>query len=330
MTTNRLIDRYSRHLNYLRISITDRCNLRCVYCVPRATIQWLPHEEVLRYEEILRILGVGVALGITKVRVTGGEPLVRKGVYRFLNQLGGFSELSDLSLTTNGVLLKQNAERIKAAGIHRLNVSLDTLEGEKFKAITGRDHFREVWEGILLAHELGFFPIKINVVAMNGVNDKELKELARLSFAYPFHIRFIEYMPVGKEHLDANRSILAEEIIARIAGLGRLVPLEKRKNDGPAERFCFEGAKGEIGIIRPMSHHFCHRCNRLRLTASGALRPCLLSDYQVDLKGPMRGGCSDKDLEELFLKAVRFKPLQHHIDPNSAETVRDQMCSIGG
>jgi cyclic pyranopterin phosphate synthase len=327
----KLIDPFNRNLTYLRVSITDRCNLRCMYCVPpREKIPRLAHAQVLRYEEMLRIIRLGVQLGITKIRVTGGEPLVRKGVYGFLSELGKIEGLTDISLTTNGVLLRDHLTQIRDAGIQRLNISLDTLDPEKFKRITGRDYFAQVWEGIEAAHAMGFHPIKFNTVVMKGINDDELMDIARLSFTHPFHMRFIEYMPIGDHHLDKKVALLAPEILARLRPLGELEKIHRTREDGPAERYRFTGARGEIGIIQPLSNHFCHRCNRLRLTAGGQLRPCLLSDRQEDLKGPIRKGCLDGDIVKVFLEAVRFKPMEHRIDGVQPEAVRDVMSTIGG
>ena len=217
MLKQKLIDKYNRHLNYLRISITDRCNLQCMYCMPPGFVTRLPHNEILRYEEIIRIIKVGISLGISKIRITGGEPLVRKGVYDFLEQLADMDGLRDIALTTNGVSLKDNIEKIKAAGIKRINISLDTLSRNKYKEITGHDKFDQVWEGIELAHKNGFDPIKLNMVALSGVNDDELADFARLSFSYPFHIRFIEYMPIGKSRMKYGPLLLVPEIKKRIS-----------------------------------------------------------------------------------------------------------------
>ena len=327
----KLVDHCNRHLNYLRISITDRCNLRCVYCVPQDRIPRLDHDEILTYEEILRIVRIGIELGITKVRITGGEPLVRKGVYAFLNDLSAIERLSDISLTTNGVNLKESLVKIKSTGINRINISLDTLNRKKFKDITGYDTFDQVWQGIELAEKMGFNPIKLNIVALKGINDDELIDMANLSFAYPFHIRFIEFMPIGKSNVDAGPLLLAPEIKKRISELGNLIPVEKAAHDGPARRYKFEGAIGEIGFIHALSHHFCDQCNRLRLTASGQLRPCLLSDRQEDLKGPMRKGCTDQEIAEIFLRTVQHKPTDHNLGiQDSSGCVCSQMRAIGG
>jgi cyclic pyranopterin phosphate synthase len=325
-----LIDPYNRHLNYLRLSVTDRCNLRCIYCSPGKFVP-LPHKDILTYEEMLRIVRLGIGLGISKVRVTGGEPLVRKGIYEFLKELSDMGKLSDISLTTNGVFLKENIEKIKSAGIKRINISLDTLDRQKFRHITRRDAFEQVWEGICAAESEGFDPIKINVVAMKGINDDELTDIAALSFSHPFHIRFIEYMPIGEsecEMRNAKCEMLAPEIFSCLKPLGKLIPVENGIHDGPAERYKFEGAKGEIGLIRPLSHHFCYKCNRLRLTASGQLRACLLSDYQADLKSPLRNGASDDELAAIFLETVRLKPYAHNL--SALHSVSTQMSSIGG
>ena len=331
MLNQKLIDRYNRVLNYLRVSITDHCNLRCMYCVPREEIPWLSHAQILRYEEILRLIKIGAEMGIAKVRITGGEPLVRKGVYEFLADLNQINGLSDVSLTTNGVLLAENIARIHAAGIRRINVSLDTLSRQKYKEITGHDQYEKVWRGILAAREMGMGPIKINVVALKGINEDELIDFARLSFLYPFHIRFIEHMPIGTSGTKIGQHLLAPEIKARLGSLGKLVPIEKGGSyDGPAERFKFQGAMGEVGFIRPLSRHFCAHCNRLRLTASGQLRTCLLSDNQVDLKGPLRMGCSDSELAQILLNAVQHKPSEHHLSDHCNGNVNSQMSAIGG
>ncbi len=330
MLKKKLIDKYNRHLNYLRISITDRCNLKCMYCMPPGVIPRLSHNEILRYEEIIRIIKAGIRLGISKVRITGGEPLVRKGVFDFLKRLSGMDGLCDIALTTNGVLLRDNIEKIKAAGIKRINISIDTLNSKKYKQISGYDKFDQVWEGIELAHENGFDPIKLNMVALSGINDDELADFARLSLSYPFHIRFIEYMPIGKSGMNNGSLLLVPEIKKRISTIGKLIPVKNSINDGPAERYKFEGAKGEIGFIGALSHHFCNRCNRLRLTASGQLRPCLLSDHCEDLKSPLRKGCSDEELAEVFLAAIQHKPSDHNLSISNQAEVSGQMSSIGG
>lgn len=330
MIKNVLTDRYQRHLNYLRVSITDRCNLRCVYCVPGVPLPRLDHREILSYEEILRVVRVGIGLGVNKVRITGGEPLVRKGVTGFLGRLTAMEGLRDVSLTTNGVRLEEEVDAIRAAGIRRINVSLDTLDPAKYLRITRRDQFSRVWNGIMAAHRAGFDPIKINVVALGGINDDELADLAGLAYDYPFHVRFIEYMPIGNVGDDHGRQIFREDILKRIGRLGNLTPVAQQKLDGPAERYRLAGARGEVGIIGAISNNFCRNCNRLRLTASGRLRTCLLSDREIDLKGPIRRGCTDRDLEAIFVRAARRKQACHHLTEPWTSKVNDRMSAIGG
>ncbi len=330
MTETKLIDRFNRNLNYLRLSITDRCNMGCIYCVPKDLVPKLSHQDILTYEEILRLVRICVNLGINKVRVTGGEPLVRKGVYQFLKELNRVGGIKDVALTTNGVLLYDNIQKIKSAGIKRLNISLDTLKKEKFREITGVDRLGEVWKGIMKAWEMGFSPIKINVVALSHVNEDEFIDFADLSFSYPFHIRFIEHMPIGESRMKNTDPLLITDIKKKISTMGKLVSVDKESSDGPAERYKFEGAKGEIGFIGAISQHFCESCNRLRLTASGQLRPCLLSDINEDLKIKIRAGCSDEEITETILKAVAQKPSTHSLLEDEKISVSSQMSSIGG
>ena len=326
-----LVDKHNRHLNYLRISITDRCNLQCLYCMPFGGIIKLRHEEILTYEEILRLVRFSVNLGVEKVRLTGGEPLLRKGIYGFIKRLTAIPGLKDISLTTNGVYLKKNLERLRSAGIKRLNISLDTLHREKYKKITGFDGFQQVWEAIESAKKMGFQPIKINMVVIKGVNDDELPDFARFSQKNPYQIRFIEYMPLGIRDSDNFLFHVPNSLIkTQLSRLGRLIPVSQGIYDGPAERFKFEGALGEIGFISPMSHNFCHKCNRLRLTASGNLRPCLLSDKKEDLKGPLRAGATDSELAQIFLNAALSKPHAHGLSLENPIVIYDQMSSIGG
>jgi cyclic pyranopterin phosphate synthase len=327
---SKLIDKCNRHLNYLRISITDRCNLQCRYCVPDDLIPKLSHSEILTYEEILRVVRVATRLGISKVRVTGGEPLVRKGVYGFFEKLIATEGLKDVSLTTNGVLLKDNLLNIKSAGIARINVSLDTLNRKKYRQITGYDEFDRVWRGIEKAHEMGFYPIKLNIVALKGINDDELVEMARLSFRYPFHVRFIEYMPMGRSDFNEDSLLLVPEIKERISAIGNLAAVQGVQHDGPAQRYKFNDAKGEVGFISALSQHFCNKCNRLRLTASGHLRPCLLADHQEDLKSLLRKGCSDQELTNIFFRAIQHKPSDHNLAVKNPTRVCSQMRAIGG
>ena len=325
------IDRSKRVINYLRLSVTDRCNLRCTYCMPEEGIQFVPHSDILTYEEMLHVVGLSVRSGIRKVRLTGGEPLVRKGFIGFLERLCNLEGLDEVTLTTNGVLLKEFAASIRACGICRINVSLDTLKSERFFQITGRDSFHSVWEGIQEAECLGFRPIKINVVAMKGINDDEIIDFARLTLERPYHVRFIEYMPVGENNCWSREKFISTEQIRNLMKpLGTLRPIEPTPFDGPAERYVLDGSKGEIGFIGALSNHFCTVCNRLRLTAEGHLRSCLFSEQEIDIKRPLRNGKDDKYLLELINLAIASKPKEHGpLGQGPRKCVR-QMSSIGG
>jgi len=325
-----LIDRFNRRINYLRISVTDRCNLRCIYCMPPDGERKLRHKDILRYEELLRIARIAIKLGINKIRLTGGEPLVRKGVQEFIPMLTGLSGLDDVSITTNGVFLKDNLKLLKAAGIKRINVSLDSLKRLNFKLITRFDYFNEVWEGIEKARDMGFYPIKINIVVMKGINDNEVLDFARLAIDQPYHIRFIECMPIGLQTNSTAFVSNSEIKKALVKTLGPLTPLSHGQNDGPAARFRFDGGKGEVGFISAISDSFCRDCNRLRLTADGMILPCLLSNTEVDIKEPLRRGCLDEELIKVFQKAVDLKPPSHPLNLEHDQMVYRKMCSIGG
>jgi len=325
------IDRNNRVINYLRISVTDRCNLRCIYCMPGGGVSTMPHDEILTYEELLRIAGLAVRGGIRKVRLTGGEPLVRKDITTFVRKLGTLEGLEQITLTTNGVLLADMAADLRACGIRRVNVSLDSLRPDRYAEITRRDAFQQVMKGLRAAEEAGFDPIKINVVAMRGVNDDEILDFARLSLRKPYHVRFIEFMPVGKENGWKRQAFISTgEIRERIEHAGSLRPLPHGLLDGPAERYILEGAEGEIGFIGALSHHFCSQCNRLRLTADGALRGCLFSDTEIDVKTPLRQGASDEHISALIQRAIDTKPEGHGSILQSPRKCTRNMSSIGG
>jgi GTP 3',8-cyclase len=326
-----MVDSNNRKINYLRLSITDRCNLRCMYCMPEEGIEFLPHENVLSYEEILRLVKLATYRGIRKVRLTGGEPLVRKGFTGFLKKMSEIEGLEEISITTNGVLLKQYAAEIKACGVSRLNISLDSLKPEKFKRITGRDFFYQVWEGIQEAERLGFSPIKLNVVAIKGVNDDEIEDFGRLTLEKPYHIRFIEHMPIGENNWNSEKFLSILEIYERLQNVGPLMPIERRNTlDGPAQRFKIENAKGEIGLIGALSNHFCAVCNRLRLTADGHLRSCLFSETEIDALPLLREGKSDEEILALFEKAISEKPERHNLKNQGQRSCSRLMSSIGG
>ena len=326
-----MLDNNHRVINYLRLSVTDRCNLRCIYCMPEKGIRFMPHSEILTYEEILHIVRLSIQKGIRKVRLTGGEPLVRKGFISFLERLSKIEGLEEITLTTNGVLLKSLAADIKNCGISRINVSLDSLRPERFFRITGRDFFERVWEGLEEAEYLGFNPIKINVVAIKGVNDDEILDFAGLTLEKPYHVRFIEIMPIGDKNIwTAEKFISAKEIHSRIQTLGVLQPIGHNPLDGPAERYALEGAKGEVGFIGALSNHFCDNCNRLRLTADGHLKGCLFSDQETDIKTPLRDGKGDSHLLNLIRDTILNKPKDHGLLASNPRKCVRAMNSIGG
>jgi cyclic pyranopterin phosphate synthase len=322
-----------RPINYLRISVTDRCNFRCRYCVPAAPFTVIPHEQIARYEEILKITRLACDMGITKVRVTGGEPFVRKDILSFVEQLCAIDTLSDISITTNGALLtRDKIQALIDMGINRLNFSLDTLNRVRFEAITGRDRFDRVWESIMIAHELGMAPIKINTVVMRGVNEGEVADIAGLTRNFPFHVRFIEYMPMGESHLENQQQVLTTEIRERIeSALGPLKQMPRRRGDGPSKNYHLESASGVVGFITPISSHFCSECNRLRLTSRGYLRPCLLNDYETDILTPLREGATDVKLKEIIQSSLEHKPLFHTLGEKRPRNMPiSHMTSIGG
>jgi GTP 3',8-cyclase len=327
-----LLDSYNRTINYLRISLTDRCNLRCVYCMPEQGVPKLIHEDILTYEELLRLARLSVGLGIEKIRLTGGEPLVRKNIGDLIKALGEIPGIRDISLTTNGVLLAEQARGLWEAGVKRINISLDTLDPQNFSRITRFGFFNQVWEGIQEAERIGFSPIKINVVALRGINDDEILDFGRLSCEKPYHIRFIEFMPVGTENgWSAERFLSSEDILKKLQVLGPLFPINGQGLDGPAKRMSYAGARGEIGLISPISEHFCPSCNRLRLTAEGRLRVCLFSDDETDLRTLLRNGASDTELESVIRGTISRKPKEHPIQMNPLpRKCQRQMSKIGG
>ncbi len=306
-----LSDSFQRPIDYLRISVTDRSNLRCVYCMPAEGINLLAHEDVLSYEEIYRVATAAAELGIKKVRITGGEPLVRIGLSSLIGMLAQIDAIDDIALTTNGILLARYADELKAAGLRRVNISLDTLKPDKFRLITRGGDLDSVLEGIEAASIAGLNPIKINVVVMAKSNDDELTDFACKTVDDGWHVRFIEHMPFNSE-MASSSFVSVNEVRERLASLGELEPCTFKGN-GPAKYYRLPQAKGTIGFITPVSEHFCFHCNRLRLTADGKLRPCLLSEQEIDLRQPLRQGISAEELKKLIKRAVDSKPRKHKL-----------------
>jgi len=331
---------FERPINYLRVSVTDRCNLRCVYCMPPAGIGLLSHGEILTYEEIALVARLSAELGINKIRLTGGEPLARAGLPELVAMLAGIGMIDDISLTSNGVLLKEHASQLKKAGLKRVNISLDTLDPDRFERITRRRNLEDVLEGIEAASEYGLTPVKINMVVMRGVNDDEVMKFAGMTVSRGWHVRFIELMPFAADNPPDGHSakglgwlhpqfVPAHEIRERLSSLGQLEPYPNMTGNGPARYFRFPGAGGTIGFITPVSQHFCFQCNRLRLTADGRLLPCLLNDKEIDLRGPLRSGATPEELKAVIVGAVQAKPRQHHLAQGQGPGKR-HMSQVGG
>jgi len=305
-------DGFGRRVEYLRISVTDKCNLRCVYCMPLEGLPWLRREELLSYEEITDIVRVMAAMGLRRLRITGGEPLVRRDLPDLVRQLAGVDGIEDIALSTNAVLLDEQAEALRAAGVRRINVSIDSLDETRMDAIARRPGtLRRVLAGMEAAERVGFEPIKVNVVLMRGHNDDEIAEFAALTRERPWHVRFIELMPTGSNlDLSADAYVPAAEALERVRELGDLEPADGPAGNGPARYFRFPGAPGSVGVITPMSHNYCASCNRMRLTADGQLRPCLFGSQQTNLRDPLRAGA---DLRPFIEETLRIKPERHFL-----------------
>jgi len=327
-----LIDRYGRQLTYLRLSVTDRCNLRCRYCMPQTNFSWLPRGSILTYEEILKVCRILAGVGVTKVRLTGGEPLVRRNLISLVERLTEIDGLEEICITTNGVLLEEYADGLFKAGIRHINISLDSMNPELFACITGFDLFEQVWRGMEKALEIGFSPIKINSVIMKGINDSEIAALAGLSMKYPVQVRFIEFMPVGKDIFwGPDRFVSRDKIINQVeSAFGKLRPLPESHSAGPASEYRLDKAAGSVGFIGALSHNFCESCNRLRLTADGHLRLCLFSDEEIDVKKALRRGLNTEELALFFRRAVLRKPKGLKFLNKEGLSCNRGMSSIGG
>ena len=311
-------DQFGRRVEYVRVSVTDKCNLRCVYCMPLDGLEWLKRESLLSYEEIASVLRTMAGMGLEKVRITGGEPLVRKDLPRLVGMVTEIPGIVDISLSTNAVLLADQAQALRDAGVRRVNVSLDSLQEERVDAIARRPgSFGRIMEGLDAAEAVGFDPIKINVVLIGGQNDDEIEDFALITRDRPWHIRFIELMPTGSNlELSADNFVSCQEALARIRRMGSIEPVDGPAGNGPATYFRFPGAAGTVGVITPMSHNYCDRCNRMRLTADGQLRPCLFGSIQTNLRDPLRAGA---DLVPLIEETLRIKPERHYLIQGSDE-----------
>jgi cyclic pyranopterin phosphate synthase len=307
-----MVDGFGRRVEYLRISVTDKCNLRCVYCMPLEGLPWLKREQLLSYEEIRRVVAAMAPLGLRRLRITGGEPLVRRDLPELVGMLSQIPGIEDIALTTNAVLLADQAAALRDAGLTRVNVSLDSLRPERVDAIARRpDAYPRIMDGFDAAERMGFTPLKVNVVLMRGHNDDEIRDFAAITRERPWHVRFIEIMPTTANlDLSATQFISCKEALDRVRELGELEPVEGPTGNGPATYYRFPGAPGTVGVITPMSHNFCDQCNRLRLTADGQLRPCLFGDLQTDLRSLLRAG---EPLEPAIRETLRIKPERHDL-----------------
>lgn len=318
-------DLYSRRINYMRISITDLCNLRCQYCMPEEGICKKDHEDMLALEEIVEIVKAGVKLGIDKVRITGGEPLVRKGIVEFIQMISDIDGIKDIAITTNGILLPKYAADLKKAGLKRVNISIDSLKPDKYKEITRGGDLNKVLEGINKAIELGLTPVKLNVVAMGGYNDDEIEDFINLTMDKPVDVRFIELMPIGEASAwGKERFISNEDIRHRVRNL---IPAATEKSS-PARYYTLPGAKGRVGFINPISNHFCGDCNRLRLTSDGKLKPCLHSNSEIDILEAVRN--HPEKIYDVLKSAIMSKPEKHDLYSEDHEESHRSMFQIGG
>ena len=305
-----LRDQWGRSIEYLRISVTDRCNFRCVYCMPQEGLQWLPKAEILTYEEITEVVRQLSPLGLRRLRITGGEPTIRPDLESLIRQLRSIPGIEDIALSTNGARLPQMAKALRAVGLDRINMSADSLQPARIAAIARRNLGFDPIAAATAAEDAGLSPIKINVVVLRGTNDEEVEDFSRLTLERPWHVRFIELMPVGDmRELTWDHVVPSDEVLARIGTIGALTPDGgPPRGNGPAQYYRIAGAAGTVGVITPMTHTYCGSCNRVRLTADGRLRTCLYGDHEVNLRDPLRDGVP---LEPLFRQALADKPKEH-------------------
>ena len=320
-----LFDSFRRGINYLRVSVTDRCNLRCIYCMPSEGVPLIAHGDLLSYEEICAVVQAAAELGVTKVRLTGGEPLVRSQLPKLVRMLSRIEAIDEISLTTNGALLKNYAMELKEAGLKRVNVSLDTLKADRFRYITRVGELGDVLDGIEAAMDSDLRPVKVNAVMMRGINDDEVLDFANMTYKEGWHVRFIELMPFT----GVTEFVPSTELRRRIELLGSLKPCWPVTGNGPARYFRLPEARGTIGFISPMTEPFCSGCNRIRLTSCGRLCPCLLSDDGIDLREPLRSNASIREIKHLILRAVASKSEHHHLG-DGAVLMKRKMYQIGG
>jgi GTP 3',8-cyclase len=326
-----LADTFNRRISYLRVSVTDRCNLRCVYCMPEAGLPWIEKSDVLSYEEIARIVRAATGIGVTSIRLTGGEPLIRRDLDRLVGMIAAIPGIDDIALSTNGLLLAAQARGLRDAGLTRANISLDTLREDRFFQIARRPGLDRVLAGIEAAFAVGLAPIKLNCVVMRGQNDDEVVAFAELSRKWAVAVRFIEMMPVAENvGIQGDAYVGATEILDRIRAVGDLQPVDGPPGNGPARYYAFPGAPGSVGVISPLSHDYCDTCNRVRLSADGRLKLCLFGDHFIDLRTPLRDGAGDEALQAIFRGSMYVKPERHHLDIGQTASAMRALSEIGG
>ena len=326
-----MLDSYDRKIEYLRVSVTDRCNLRCRYCMPEEGIADEGHENMLTLEQIARLIKISARLGIRKVRFTGGEPLVRKDITKLIAQVAAIPQIEDIAITTNGMLFEAMAEDLKAAGLKRVNFSLDTFKADKFRYITRRGNLDDVIRAVEKALKIGIAPVKINTVIMKGFNDNEILDFVKLAYETPLNVRFIEFMPIGDlPFYKKERLVSMDEIKQTIETRYELLKSSMMRGNGPAKSYQIKGGMGSIGFISAMSNHFCSECNRIRMTADGKLRGCLFDKGEINLKLALENHATDDELARLFSEAIRKKPERHHMDEGWGAGNERKMYQIGG
>jgi cyclic pyranopterin phosphate synthase len=327
----RLADAFHRAITYLRISVTDRCNLRCVYCMPEEGLPWINKADILSFEEIVEIVRAAANVGVRSIRLTGGEPLIRPNLDRLVGLIAAVPGIEDIALSTNGLLLADQARALRAAGLTRANISLDTLREDRFEAIARRPGLGRVLAGIDAAFDAGLGPIKLNCVVMRGQNDDEVAGFAELTRGRAVNVRFIEVMPVEENVANhAGEYVGSTEILDRIRAVGALHPVDGPPGNGPARYYAFDGAAGSVGVISPLSHDYCDTCNRVRLSADGRLKLCLFGDHFIDLRTPVRDGAGQDALIAILRGSMYVKPERHHLDVGQTASAMRALSEIGG
>ncbi|HEX3468822.1 MAG TPA: GTP 3',8-cyclase MoaA [Candidatus Elarobacter sp.] len=326
-----LVDAFRRPITYLRVSVTDRCNLRCVYCMPEAGLPWIPKPDVLTFEEIAEIVRAGARIGVRSIRLTGGEPLIRRDLDHLVAMIAAIPGIDDIALSTNGLLLAEQAPALAAAGLSRVNVSLDTLRDDRFTAIARRPGLARTLAGIDAALANGLQPVKLNCVLMRGSNDDEIEAFAELTRTRAVHVRFIEVMPVTENvALQRDAWVSSDEVLERLGAVGALHAVPNPHGNGPARTFAYDGAPGTVGVISPLAHDYCATCNRVRLSADGRLKLCLFGDNLIDLRTPLRSGGGQAAIESILRASMHVKPERHHLALGETAARMRAFSEIGG